>query len=702
MLKIRGYSLLGLMLSLSIQHVALSSPGTQPGHMETKTLLPLENTDIPRGSIRRFNILAKAIDTLRLEDAAVTTEKIADGAVTANKIAAGALASISGVSTNTPNTLVKRDGNGSFAANIITANKFVGPLTGNVTGNLLGNPRLQGDVTITGSARVYGSLIVDGQSTFNDNVTLSSGTDLIVTDGSTDLGGRLCVDGCTHFHDNVTIHGENDFTVGNEYCSGNTNLHGSLTVGGESTFNDDVTVSCGNDFTVTDGSTDLGGRLCVDGCTHFHDNVTIHGENDFTVGNEYCSGNTNLHGSLTVGGESTFNDDVTVSCGNDFTVVDGATDLGGRLCVDGCTHFHDNVTIHGENNFTVGNEYCSGNTNLYGSLTVGGESTFNDDVTVSCGNDFTVIDGATDLGGRLCVDGCTHFHNDVTIHGENNFTVGNEYCAGDTNLHGDLTVGGCTHLEEHLTVCGCAHFHDDVTVDGALRVGDDENNTVVGRCAGVSFDCSSATRNTLLGYEAGHDITRGDNNIAIGYRACSNVTCGGRNICIGSCAGSNLCGDDHGNICIGNSGSEGDSNIIRIGECQNNCYIQGIWGVTVCGGSGTAVSIDSNGQLGTCVSSRKFKNNINNVGAAAMDVLQLEPVSFRYNADSSNTLQYGLIAEDVANSMPQLVIYNEEKMPQTVRYEALPTLLLGVCKHHEARIKTLEEALARIETRTKK
>lgn len=42
-------------------------------------------------------------------------------------------------SINSNNTLVLRDATGSFGANIIAANEFVGDITGNVTGNLDGN-----------------------------------------------------------------------------------------------------------------------------------------------------------------------------------------------------------------------------------------------------------------------------------------------------------------------------------------------------------------------------------------------------------------------------------------------------------------------------------------------------------------------------------------------------------------------------------
>jgi len=49
------------------------------------------------------------------------------------------LNSIQQATTNTANTLVRRDGSGNFSAGTITAGAFSGPLTGNVTGNVSGS-----------------------------------------------------------------------------------------------------------------------------------------------------------------------------------------------------------------------------------------------------------------------------------------------------------------------------------------------------------------------------------------------------------------------------------------------------------------------------------------------------------------------------------------------------------------------------------
>ena len=62
------------------------------------------------------------------------------------------------------------------------------------------------------------------------------------------------------------------------------------------------------------------------------------------------------------------------------------------------------------------------------------------------------------------------------------------------------------------------------------------------------------------------------------------------------------------NIHIGHSGFAPDNNLIRIGNGQSYAYIAGIYGATVSGGS--AVYVNSSGQLGTVTSSRRFKQDI--------------------------------------------------------------------------------------------
>ena len=91
-------------------------------------------------------------------------------------------------------------------------------------------------------------------------------------------------------------------------------------------------------------------------------------------------------------------------------------------------------------------------------------------------------------------------------------------------------------------------------------------------------------------------------------RVYSNVT-GAKNIALGNKAGFNpITGSD--NIDIANVGSAGETDTIRMGTkgTQTATFIAGISGVTVA--DGVTVIVDTNGQLGTIVSSGRFKEAI--------------------------------------------------------------------------------------------
>ncbi|MCP3997643.1 MAG: tail fiber domain-containing protein, partial [bacterium] len=112
--------------------------------------------------------------------------------------------------------------------------------------------------------------------------------------------------------------------------------------------------------------------------------------------------------------------------------------------------------------------------------------------------------------------------------------------------------------------------------------------------------------------------------------------------------------------------------------------------------NGIAVLVDSNGQLGTVSSSRRFKDDIVDMADASGALLELRPVTFRYKerkARGEQAIEYGLIAEEVAEVFPDLVVYDEEGRALTVRYHILSSLLLNeLLKQHQM----LEEQAARL------
>jgi predicted ribosome quality control (RQC) complex YloA/Tae2 family protein len=89
------------------------------------------------------------------------------------------------------------------------------------------------------------------------------------------------------------------------------------------------------------------------------------------------------------------------------------------------------------------------------------------------------------------------------------------------------------------------------------------------------------------------------------------------------------------------------------------------------------VVIDSAGQLGTMSSSRRFKTEINPMDKASEAIFELKPVTFHYKSDKKNTPQFGLVAEEVAEVNPDLVVHDQNGEIYTVRYEQLNAMLLN-------------------------
>ena len=200
--------------------------------------------------------------------------------------------------------------------------------------------------------------------------------------------------------------------------------------------------------------------------------------------------------------------------------------------------------------------------------------------------------------------------------------------------------------------------------------------------------------NTASGSYALRYNTTGRNNVAIGRSALLDNTTGRNNIAIGWYAGRRTDGND--NILIAHKGVTGESQTMRLGvkgtagvagSGITRTFIAGIRGVTT-GAAGAAVLIDSKGQLGTISSSREVKENIQPMGTVSERLLALRPVTFQYkqaNDDGSKPKQFGLIAEDVAEAFPELVVYNEDRKPETVAYHLLPALMLNeLQKEHQS------------------
>ena len=199
-----------------------------------------------------------------------------------------------------------------------------------------------------------------------------------------------------------------------------------------------------------------------------------------------------------------------------------------------------------------------------------------------------------------------------------------------------------------------------------------DNNTAAGYQS--LYYNSTGSNNTASGYEALFTNT-GSDNTALGAGALRSGTTGNNNIAVGYEAGYYLTTGSN-NIEIGNKGLATDNNMIKIGVegLQAKTFIAGIYKTSV---SGSAVMVNSSGQLGVVVSSERFKTDIEPMGSYTVKLQALRPVKFHLKTDPHGAVQYGLIAEEVAKVYPELVIRDEAGRIDGVRYDELAPMLLN-------------------------
>jgi hypothetical protein len=233
------------------------------------------------------------------------------------------------------------------------------------------------------------------------------------------------------------------------------------------------------------------------------------------------------------------------------------------------------------------------------------------------------------------------------------------------------------------------------------------NNTSGGSNVGIGLnalhDNTTGSQNTAIGVGATTALTQGSQNVALGDAALNKLRTGFNNVAIGVAAGADLVGGDS-NVYLAHRGYGIESQTLRIGASQTRAFIAGIRGRMTGSSNAVPVVIDENGQLGTVVSSRRFKENITDMGDASSLLMRLRPVTFQYRDDrnpAGQAMQYGLIAEEVAGVAPGLVVHAADGEVESVFYEFLPPMMLNeLQKQHrslnaqKARIAELENKVA--------
>jgi hypothetical protein len=196
---------------------------------------------------------------------------------------------------------------------------------------------------------------------------------------------------------------------------------------------------------------------------------------------------------------------------------------------------------------------------------------------------------------------------------------------------------------------------------------------------------TTGNHNTANGDEALRNNTIGNFNTVDGAHSLENNITGSGNTVLGFGAGNTVTTASNV-ICIG--AGVGGANV------NNSCFIGSVFGQM--SPAGVGVFINSNGKLGTMMSSRRFKEEIKPMERTSETLLALRPVTFRYKKeiDPAGTPQFGLVAEEVEKVDPALVVRDQAGKPYTVRYEAVNAMLLNEFLKEHHTVQELEQEVA--------
>ena len=117
--------------------------------------------------------------------------------------------------------------------------------------------------------------------------------------------------------------------------------------------------------------------------------------------------------------------------------------------------------------------------------------------------------------------------------------------------------------------------------------------------------------------------------------------------------------------------------------------------MTSSGSAGTVLHGDINGLIFKYTSSERYKKNIVDAALESSKIYDMRPVEYENNENSKEGDEgkkgFGLIAEEVHELFPEIVIYDEEGKPDSISYDRISVLLLMEIKKLKEEIEKLKE-----------
>ena len=311
-------------------------------------------------------------------------------------------------------------------------------------------------------------------------------------------------------------------------------------------------------------------------------------------------------------------------------------------------------------------------------------------------NDYTKA-GSASL--PLPKDGVIVFTDSVT----SSYSGGGDLFQNPVNT---INTSGNFRVRKNLTV------NDELTVDGGINA-----FSVVANGGGIYSDALTTGGHAAMRFRSLAEANLGNISMATSGQFYFNTGTGSDrlgDILAGDIsasgtitAGTSVTVDDTSGVYF-NVASGTDGNIYY-SQTSGYFLVNDDWRINMGTTASTSdVYINTSSGYGTLArfsSARRYKQDINDFNVPLSDVLQLRPVTFKWNPETTKSEETGsmtgLIAEEVeaiSDEMKRICRYNEETGEiESVQYSQLPVFLIGAIKELAQKNSALESRIAELE-----
>jgi hypothetical protein len=270
--------------------------------------------------------------------------------------------------------------------------------------------------------------------------------------------------------------------------------------------------------------------------------------------------------------------------------------------------------------------------------------------------------------------------------GNANTAVGRNALTNNQIGSDNNAVGAFALFNNDSSGSGSANFNNAFGRNALLNNLDGDENDAFGDDA--MEENTTGSQNTAMGDDALDGNTTGNGNTAMGKEAGNSIIDGNDNVVLGHNAGIGIVHASR-NIAIGSEEAG------PFADFDDTCFIGSIFGEIVSDpGSQTAVFVDQFNNVGVFNSSRRYKHDIQPMDKASETLYRLKPVTFKFNSDWKGTMQYGLIAEEVAELDPRLVTHGRDGEIESVHYEQINNMLLNEFLKEHKKVEELQGTVA--------